>query len=100
PWNAASKGMPFTRIYLTGNGALPHGDVEIIVTAKRGWPAVPYTIKHATLLQAARLVRGRNSPTDVIGIAEMGAAIRISRLDPDIDSMVADFRRWEGVVAK
>lgn len=98
PFNAASKGKPFEVVYVKNNGALPIGAGEIVVTAKWGWPAIPTTIVNATLLQAARFWKRRDAPFGVAGVDAMGNAMRVSRLDPDIDKMISRYRRWRGQV--
>jgi hypothetical protein len=63
---------------------------RVRVTALWGWPAVPDNIAQATLLLANRRFMRRNSPEGVAGWADQGA-IRVSRFDPDIEDLVADY---------
>jgi hypothetical protein len=63
------------------------------VTAKWGWPAVPYPINQACILQAARIYKRYDSPLGVAGFGDLGA-IRVSRfLDPDVAQMVEPYRK-------
>lgn len=94
PRDAARFGKPFTKLTLFG-GYLPRYADGVEVTALWGWPEIPGTIKMATLLQASRLVKRRDAPFGVTGSAEMGTQIRLlAKLDPDVELMIADFRRW------
>lgn len=63
---------------------------RVRVTAKWGWPSVPYNIAQATLLLANRRFMRRNSPEGVAGWAEQGP-VRVSRFDPDIEDLVQDY---------
>lgn len=108
PLNAAGKGRPWTELVLypasavhLTSGALPSGtDGAVQVTARWGWSSVPTAIKHATLLQASRLVARRDSPYGVAGSPEAGSQLRLlARLDPDVATSVAPYRRWWGGVA-
>lgn len=60
-----------------------HVDADLIETDEEYNDIVPYTVRMAVLLQAARWFRRRLSPEGVAGFGEFGA-VRVSRLDPDI----------------
>ena len=62
------------------------------VTASYGWAAVPVGVKQATLLVAHKLFRRRSSPTGVEGVGEFGP-VRVSRTDPDVAGLLADYTR-------
>lgn len=64
--------------------------LRIRVTARWGWPAVPAEVGEATLLQAARLYRRKDSPEGVLGSAEWGV-MRVSRADPDVQALLTDY---------
>jgi hypothetical protein len=68
------------------------GLAAVEVTAKWGWPAVPDSIKQATLMLASRLYGRKASPMGVIGVGDFGP-VRISRSDPDIAHLLMDYRR-------
>lgn len=61
------------------------------VTARWGWPAVPEEVVQATLLQAQRLFKRRESPEGVAGDANWGL-VRVPNLDPDVKALLADFK--------
>lgn len=63
---------------------------RVRVTAKWGFPAVPAQVRQATLIQAARLYKRRESPEGVLGNAEWGS-IRLSRIDPDVAALLSRF---------
>ncbi|MEW1719779.1 phage gp6-like head-tail connector protein [Streptomyces sp. NPDC093109] len=85
PDNALLRGRPITA--LSGAG---WGTGRIRVTARWGWPAVPDEIREATLIQAARLYRRKDSPEGVTGSAEWGV-VRLSRRDPDVWALIEHF---------
>jgi len=88
PDTAPGDGRPITDLYGAA-GWLPSAG-RIRVTAKWGWPSVPESIVQATVLLASRIYRRKDSPQGVLGNAEWGA-IRVSRMDPDVESLVAPF---------
>jgi hypothetical protein len=88
PDTAPGDGRPITDLYGAA-GWLP-ATGRIRVTAKWGWPSVPYAVVQATVLLASRLYRRRDSPQGVLGNAEWGA-VRVSRLDPDVEALVWPF---------
>lgn len=61
---------------------------QLRVTAKWGWPAIPDVVVQATLLQAGRLYKRKDSPEGVSGSAEWGV-MRVSRIDPDVQALLA-----------
>ncbi|MDX2921298.1 hypothetical protein PV370_25695, partial [Streptomyces sp. NE06-03C] len=69
-----------------------HGVVGagVQVTARWGWPAVPDEIVQATLIQAARLYKRKDSPEGVTGSAEWGV-VRLSRRDPDVWALIEHY---------
>lgn len=60
------------------------------VTAYWGWPEVPTEVAQATLLQATRLYRRKDSPEGVAGSADWGL-VRVPNLDPDVKALLAPF---------
>lgn len=69
---------------------------RIQVTAKWGWASVPKPIKQATLIQAARIYRRAQTP-EGYAAGESFGAIRVStKLDPDVQMLVAPYRRAGG----
>lgn len=101
PSNAVVKGFPWTHLTILPTGPVQFSDVRdaIRVTARWGWATVPTAIKHATLLQASRLLAARDAPFGVAGSPDAGAQIRLlARLDPNVVTAIAPYRRWWGAV--
>ncbi|MFJ6617588.1 phage gp6-like head-tail connector protein [Kitasatospora sp. NPDC091335] len=89
PDNALVRGRPVAALVLPA-GTWGYGITRVRVTARWGWPAVPDDIVQATLIQAARLYRRKDSPEGVTGSAEWGV-VRLSRRDPDVWNLLEHF---------
>lgn len=97
PYNAAEKGKPWTHIMFDVGTSVPLREAAIEATGRFGWSAVPDAIKQATLLQAARFFKRRDSAFGVAGSPENGSELRLlNRVDPDVEVAVRDYRRWWG----
>ena len=95
PYNAPGDSFPWEVMVFgtTATTSTRPGSLE--VTALWGWTAVPSTIKEATLIQASRFYRRRDSPYGVAGSAEMGSEMRLlAKVDPDVQLMLMPYRRW------
>jgi hypothetical protein len=68
------------------------GETTVQFVGTFGWSAVPTAIKYATLLLSSRLFKRMDSPLGVAGIGDLGV-IRVSRIDPDIDALIAPFKK-------
>lgn len=90
PDNALARGFPITSLLAVSNGWGYGTTARVRVTAKWGWPAVPDEVTSATLIQASRLFKRRESPEGVIGSAEWGT-IRLSRVDPDVQALLRPY---------
>jgi hypothetical protein len=98
PLEAAGLGRPWNTIVFGPFAALAYTAGAFEVTAKWGWSAVPDTIKNATLLQASRFYKRRDSPYGIAGSPDMGNELRLlAKLDPDVAVMVQPFRLWQMV---
>jgi hypothetical protein len=60
------------------------------VTARFGWSAIPPDVEEACILKAASLFKRKDAPFGVAGFGEFGA-VRISRNDPDVTALLADY---------
>lgn len=56
----------------------------------------PQRVRTAVLLMAARLAKRSTSPEGVAGMSDLGIAIRIMSNDPDIERLIARFKRLDG----
>lgn len=92
PDNALADGRPITGLRRP-NGIWTwqaSSTTRVRVTARFGWPAIPDDVVQATLIQAARLYRRKDSPEGVTGSAEWGV-VRLSRRDPDVWNLIEPF---------
>lgn len=87
PDNALVRGRPITALASASGWG---GASRVRVTARWGWPVVPPEIAEATLIQASRLFRRKDSPEGVTGSAEWGV-VRLSRRDPDVWALIEHF---------
>ena len=102
PTNGVVDGLvvPYTRIRAVQNYLFPiqGGDALVKVTGVFGWPAVPTSITQACVIQASRIFKRLDSPLGIAGFGDMGA-MRVSRyLDPDVEQLVAPYRRMRNLV--
>jgi hypothetical protein len=100
PVNAVANGGVWTGLVIDSGSAMVPNPTEngVRITAKWGWPAVPATIKLATLIQASRLFARRHAPFGVTGNPEVGQLRLLERLDPDVAISVRPFARVWGAV--
>lgn len=105
PSNAAADGMPYTSIRAVGTRTFPwlvntwltRLD-RVKVTGLYGWPAVPEQVQLAAVIQAARLFARRKSADGIAGGQDF--ALRVSsRVDPDVEALLKDFRKSPVLVA-
>src|SRR6266581_5464741 len=96
PFNADSKGNPFTGIAFAAGTGLPSAEAGLVVTAKWGYvTSIPQGVKAAALLQASRFFKRKDAPFGVAGTDNMGNAMRLlAKLDPDVEEMLTSYRRW------
>jgi hypothetical protein len=92
-------GSPFTRIRATGDYLMPtfsvgtfyEGEALLEVTGVFGWSAVPAAIRQATVILAMRLFKRLDAPLGMIS-NDLGS-MRVGRFDPDVEALVAPFRK-------
>lgn len=66
---------------------------SVQITGDWGWSAVPSAVYEATLIQAGRLFRRKDSVSGVAGFGEFGPLRVSSIMDPDVQMLVAAYRR-------
>lgn len=91
PDNALLDGRPITGL-LRPNGIWrwhASSTTRVRITARWGWPTIPDEVVQATLIQASRLYKRKDSSEGVLGSAEWGV-VRLSRVDPDVAALVGD----------
>lgn len=89
PDNALTDSKPITGL-LRVNGTWGYAITRVRITARFGWPAIPDDIVQATLIQAGRLFKRKDSPEGLTGSAEWGV-VRLSRRDPDVWNLIEQF---------
>lgn len=99
PYNAAVLSAPWTSLVALTGTTFPPGTRRIRVTGRWGWPAVPASVKQATLIQAARLWKRKDAPFGVAGSVEFGSELRLlAALDPDVQALLRPYRLvWAAV---
>lgn len=106
PANAPADGMPYTSIRAVGTRTFPwlvntwltRLDRVRVTLPGWGWPAVPEQVQLAAMIQSARLFARRNSADGIAGGADF--ALRVSsRVDPDVEALLKDFRKSPVLVA-
>lgn len=92
------SGWPYTFLRATDLEEWPaHKEARVRVTAKWGWAAVPNPVKNAVRIMALRLWRRRMSPEGIAGFEDFGG-VRVSRLDPDVQRILAPYVRiWDEI---
>lgn len=105
PLNGRSGGAysPFTDIKAIGDYLFPvwttnttnSNEATVQVTGVWGWSAVPTAIKQATIILGLRQFKRYDSPLGVAGFGDIGA-IRVGRLDPDVEALIHPFKKIRG----
>lgn len=96
PFNAAADGEPWTHLLLrtTAVSTFPCRARSISVAALWGWTAVPGLVKQATLIQAARWFKRKDSPFGISGSPDFGGELRLlDKLDADVSVLLQPVRR-------
>jgi len=96
PLNGNADGIttPYTSIRSIGGSYFPiyEGQALVRVTGVWGWAAVPIAIRQATIILASRIFKRLDSPLGVAGFGDMGVIRVGTRLDPDVEHLVAPYR--------
>jgi hypothetical protein len=102
PLNGIAGGVysPYTRIRAVGDYLFPtvnypdsQGEATTQVVGVFGWgTAVPTDVRQACNLLSIREFKRYDSPLGVAGFGDIGV-VRVSRTDPDIESLLAPFRK-------
>jgi hypothetical protein len=101
PRNAALDGFPYTEIdtSVTWPRNFPK-DVYlgVRVVGVFGFPAVPAAVKQAEIIQAGAVWNSRTAPFGVIGSADLGGILRMSRaLHPEAALILEPYRKRNGL---
>ena len=98
PVNGTTGGInwPYNTLLPIEDGYWPmeRGRATVQVQATFGWDDTPIQVRQAAILQASRLFKRFDSPLGVAGFGDLGV-LRVSRfVDPDVEMLLAPFRRW------
>jgi hypothetical protein len=101
PLNQVAGGLltPYTRIRAVGNYLFPVWAVgtsaanlaAVQVTGLFGWSSVPTAIRQACVILAMRIFKRLDAPLGMI-TNDMGS-MRVGRFDPDVEALVAPYRK-------
>lgn len=102
PLNGQAGGLPtpYTRIRAIGDYVFPIWNPRVTdayeatvqVTAVFGFASVPTEIVQATILLSMRQFKRYDSPLGVAGFGDLGA-MRVTKFDPDVEALVAPWRK-------
>lgn len=101
PLNGIAEGAEwaYTRVRAVGDYMWPtaYGEQTVRITGTWGWPTIPPVVTQAAVIEAGRLYRRLDAPLGVAGFGDIGA-IRVStKLDPDVQQLLAPYVRHRGV---
>jgi hypothetical protein len=89
PDNALARLQPLTYLLRINGCWATTPTTRVRITPRSwGWPAEPAEVEQATLIQASRLYKRKDSPEGVLGNAEWGT-VRLSRVDPDVEALIS-----------
>jgi hypothetical protein len=101
PLNGFSGGLsqPFTRIRAIGGYLFPlweprninAHEATVEVTGVFGWPSIPTAVRQACIILSMRHFKRYDTPLG-ISFDELGA-VRVGKIDPDVDKLLSPFRR-------
>ncbi len=87
--------QPITQITILDTRSSERFDSTIVkqvkITAQWGWSAVPHAVKQATLLQATRLFKRKDSPFSTYGNPETGTGELFNKFDPDAMKLIKGY---------
>ena len=86
PDNALADGRPITGLLRAGGW----GASRARILVRWGWPIEPDEITEASLIQATRLYKRKDSPEGIIGSSEWGVR-NLSRRDPDVWALIEPY---------
>lgn len=102
PLNSQAGGLvvPASRIRAIGSYLFPvfepsnvnSQEATVEVTGTFGFSTVPTAIRQATILLGMRHYKRYDSPLGIAGFSDVGA-VRVSRIDPDVENLIAPFKK-------
>ena len=105
PLNGVTAGLtqPYTRVRAIGLNLFPIWNVtgtysnfaSVQITGVFGWASIPTAVKQAAVLLSMRQFKRYDSPMGVMGMGDIGA-IRVGRVDPDVEALLMPFKKMVG----
>jgi len=90
---------PYTQIRILTTRSSERFDVNIVknvkITAYWGYSKIPDPIVEATLIQAIRLWKRKDSPFNVFGNEATGVVQLFNRMDPDAKELIKKYRKYK-----
>lgn len=88
------RSVPYNGLRAVGTYWFPESSEALVrVTATWGWATTPQSIATATRLQAARLFKRSDSPLGLAGGPDTGYLYLARQMDPDVQMLLAPYRR-------
>jgi hypothetical protein len=101
PVNAALDGFPYTEIDTSVSWPRNFPKdvyIGVKVVGVFGFPSVPAAVKQAEIIQAGAVWNSRTAPFGVIGSADLGGILRMSRaLHPEAALILEPYRKRNGL---
>jgi len=98
PVNNPSRGWPRNRILAIGSYVFPQLLPQSVrVRGVFGWSEVPYEVKTAAKIQAARLFLRNQSPFGIAGNTDLGTVRLAAKLDADVEALLRPLRKNNGL---
>jgi hypothetical protein len=98
PVNNPSRGWPRNRILAIGSYVFPQLLPQSVrVKGVFGWSEVPYEVKTAAKIQAARLFLRNQSPFGIAGNTDLGTVRLAAKLDADVEALLRPLRKNNGL---
>lgn len=96
PLNGLIGGIetPANQIRAVGDYTFPisGGEATVQVVGTFGFSTTPTAIRQATVILASRIYKRNDSPLGVAGFGDLGA-IRVSRLDSDVEALIMPYKK-------
>lgn len=87
--------IPYQSLVILDRRSSERFDPDIVkqvkITAIWGWENIPDAIKQATLLQASRLWKRKDSPFSTYGSSETGEIELFQKMDPDAKTLIRPY---------
>ncbi len=97
PSNAVANGQPYTKILVGRNGSysFPLAVDAVQIIGSYGYcTTTPIMVQEACLIQCARLFKRKDAPFGIVGTPDLGQLRTITKIDPDIEALLAVYKRY------